>query len=306
MKFLIILSIASCISCFSFSSFAAEVHENANASQEKPCQSDFDIIKKILGKTNYGLAKESLEIASEAFLGKVYKGDALGEGTVGDFDKDPLYRFDEFDCMTYVETSLALSRAQSIGEFEKLINEIRYKKGLVDYKNRNHFVEADWIKNNTKNGIIKDVTKNISFGSGLELKIATASIDKNGWYKNSKNEKLRSVVVNEPIQKVSLPYIPAKAFANDESTIDNIPSGAIISFIRPDWKKMKEAGGTEMIVSHMGIVVRKDDGILYFRHASSNEKKVVEVPFEDMCKKISEKSDKPNSVAGFNITMPQK
>ena len=72
----------------------------------------------------------------EQYLGTKYLIDPLGEEKTP--DKDPLIRYDAFDCMTFVETCLAN------GDVEKL-NKIRYKNGKIGLLNRNHFVETDWL-----------------------------------------------------------------------------------------------------------------------------------------------------------------
>ena len=81
------------------------------------------------------------------YVGKKYTADPLGEEKFPDLD--PLIRFDAFDCMTFVETSIAG------GDVKKLTN-IRYKDGKVDIKNRNHFTELDWLNNN------KELFENVS------------------------------------------------------------------------------------------------------------------------------------------------
>ena len=70
-----------------------------------------------------------------AFLGAPYISDPLGEGVVP--DNDPIIRFDAFDCTTFVETSLAGGDAQKL-------NKIRYRDGVPNFINRNHFIETDW------------------------------------------------------------------------------------------------------------------------------------------------------------------
>ena len=81
------------------------------------------------------------------YLGAEYKTSPLGEEKSP--DADPLIRFDAFDCTTFVETSLA------DGDIEKL-NNIRYKDGEIDFLSRNHFIESDWLINNS------DMVKNVS------------------------------------------------------------------------------------------------------------------------------------------------
>src|SRR5438045_3981745 len=78
-----------------------------------------------------------LERISAQFLGTAYLLGPLGEGTQGYYDQSPLFRFDAFDCQTFVETVLALAISNDAATFKKLINEIRYRKGVVAFENRN-------------------------------------------------------------------------------------------------------------------------------------------------------------------------
>src|SRR5947207_2852700 len=66
-------------------------------------------------------------------------------------------RFDGFDCVTYVETVLALARSHAVDEFGDALREMRYAGGRVDWRRRNHYM-ADWVKQNRRRGIVKDIT----------------------------------------------------------------------------------------------------------------------------------------------------
>ena len=57
---------------------------------------------------------ERLAIVSSAFLGRPYFWGPLGEGAEGDFDQYPLYRADLFDCLTFVETVLAVALTDNL------------------------------------------------------------------------------------------------------------------------------------------------------------------------------------------------
>lgn len=101
-----------------------------------------------------------LDAFSKMFIGRPYGfGGPLGEGPDGRYDQDPLYRFDTFDCTTYVETMTSLALSRSVDEFEKTINDIRYENGEVDYLKRNHFTDLWWIPRNIANGMLTDITK---------------------------------------------------------------------------------------------------------------------------------------------------
>ncbi len=118
-----------------------------------------------------------------------YVDGPLGEGVEGDYNQKPLYRFDLFDCTTFVEMVLALAytRPESIKEdlsaFEEMVKLIRYGNGESSFLTRNHFPSADWIPNNTVgNGLLRDVSHEVSlWGYGA---VSLALIDKQGWYQH--------------------------------------------------------------------------------------------------------------------------
>ena len=119
------------------------------------------------------------------FLGARYSSNPLGENALP--DPDPLIRFDAFDCTTFVETVLA------DGNIKKL-NQIRYTNGIPDFINRNHFIETDWIKNNS--GLVRDATE--QYG---KTKQRTVVIDKQNWMKKNHN-----ININTQPQTVKLKY----------------------------------------------------------------------------------------------------
>lgn len=108
--------------------------------------------------------EERLERASAAFLGLPYQDDAVGEGRTGAFDRRPVFRFDRFDCHTYVETSLALAAARSGREFRSTVLALRYREGKVDFSVRNHLTRSQWILHNIAAGLIRNVTTAVAGG----------------------------------------------------------------------------------------------------------------------------------------------
>src|SRR4051794_15807463 len=68
-----------------------------------------------------------IEAVSERFLGTPYKLGPLGEGPDGEFDRDPLARYDQFDCTTLVETTLALALESDLTAAERTLQKIRYQ-----------------------------------------------------------------------------------------------------------------------------------------------------------------------------------
>ncbi|MCP3943573.1 MAG: DUF1460 domain-containing protein [Desulfobacteraceae bacterium] len=238
----------------------------------------------------------------------------LGEGVEGDYNQKPLYRFDLFDCTTFVEMVLALAytRPESIKKdlsaFEEMVKLIRYGNGEPSFLTRNHFPSADWIPNNTiGNGLLRDVSHEVSlWGSGA---VGLALINKQGWYQHfdDKNtpiclvdndlpypncdggvddqvralEQLK-VQAEQEVENVlaGINYLPLwQIFVFPSLTkeqLANIPSGSIIQFVRPRYD-LRDFINTRMHVSHQGIVIQSPDKGTLLRHVSSSlsKRKVV-------------------------------
>lgn len=184
----------------------------------------------------------------EKYVGTKYINNPLGEGFAS--DSDPLIRFDAFDCTTFVETALA------DGDVEKL-NKIRYKNGVIDFVNRNHFVETDWLPNNSE--IVIDVTA--QYGA---TKTRVVKIDRANWLKRNYN-----IDDFTPIKTVKLNYIPYGAIKK----INN-HKPLIVLFIGNKYQNTTVLG-TDLAVMHMGFLL--PGGVL--RHASSEFGRVMDVDF---------------------------
>ena len=247
---------------------------------------------------------------SASLLGAPYVDGNLGEGEFGQYDRDPLYRFDVFDCTTYVEAVLAGALSTSSHDFADNINKIRYQDGLVSFVTRNHFASADWLPNNQ--GLLQDITTQVGQAETL---IATTVIDKPAWYQAMKEDRLQSLPdsVNKQerldalhhegqafqAQSVSTAYVPLTAvFQGDQinqALLDRIPNGSIISMVRPDYD-VKKWIGTNLNITHQSIAVRKD-GQLFLRHASQLKKEVTDEDFIEYFAKYRDHA----TLKGFNV-----
>src|SRR2546429_8109006 len=90
-------------------------------------------------------AGSRIEVLSRHFLGQPYKINPL----IGSAVEPEVYTvsLDSFDCVTYVETILALSLSSSVDEFTRWLRQIRYENGQIDWKRRNHYMTG-WIRSN--------------------------------------------------------------------------------------------------------------------------------------------------------------
>lgn len=236
---------------------------------------------------------------TQQFLGKPYIANPQGEGDAAEFDSAPLFRFDGFDCVTYVNNILAMALSHDEQSFEKKLLQINYYNAIPKYENRFHFMSLDWNLENQKNKIVQDVTQEI--GENI-VAFAEGEIDKPNWFlKKAENETparaqlLRQYAKQFKKELVRLPYLPLqKLFDQNKNPqklfFDQIPDVCIIEIVRPNWN-LKEKIGTNLHVSHVGFAIRKSPpfekgktGEIFFRHASSEQKCVVEILLSDYLK----------------------
>jgi len=96
-----------------------------------------------------------VEAFAGRFLGYPYQPNPL----IGSADTAEAFTasFDGFDCVTYIETVLALARASSVNEFIESLRKIRYERGSIQWARRNHFM-TDWLRNNEREGVVRPVS----------------------------------------------------------------------------------------------------------------------------------------------------
>ena len=217
---------------------------------------------------------QRVEAVSELFLGVPYKLGSLGEGPDGEFDRDPLIRFDAFDCTTFVETVMALSLDSDLDSAMRTLQKIRYKDGQIGYATRNHFIELDWVPNNVRAGYLHDITSDArpkrrqGPQDNLEEAMVPPQICWSVWRAGSPRTrekplvfKLKRLGSRFPDQRATLTVLPLKALP---FALANIPSGTIANLVHADQRYR------ETIVSHQVFLIKKSDG-WYVRHAASDK-----------------------------------
>ena len=63
---------------------------------------------------------------------------------------------DGFDCVTYVESVLALARSGEPAGFVEELRTLRYEGGAVEWGRRNHYM-TDWVRRNARAGMVRAV-----------------------------------------------------------------------------------------------------------------------------------------------------
>ncbi|KHD89736.1 MAG: hypothetical protein OM95_01295 [Bdellovibrio sp. ArHS] len=286
---LVLILVATLVSPTGF----AQVSVRSSALIEQEAESD---LQRIFSRASQNdvFAKslsERVDFYSSLFLGKPYLGGALGEGSTSAFDNDPLYRFDAFDCTTYVETVVALSLATSEEAFKKILSQVRYLNGEVSLFKRNHFTSVDWTPNAERLGVLRDITADVGAEQTSTL---TTLIEKSTWFFRQapemvkatdqfqkKIEYIRTQTKNFANEKVRLPFIDKKTLLANPQLLRYFPKAGVINIVRANWK-VKEAIGTALDISHQGVFFERN-GQIIFRHASfkRGSQFVVEIPLLD-------------------------
>jgi len=171
------------------------------------------------------------------------------------------------DCTTYVENVLAFGLMLKNGEssfdnFTETLESIRYKDGELDgYASRLHYF-SEWIANNEKKGLLKDITAEIG-GKEITKPINFMSTHRDlyPFLKDDKNfEKVKAsenYLNNQPICILAQDDIAANEHM--------IQSGDIIALTT-------SINGLD--ITHTGIATREKDGRIHLLHASTGSMKV--------------------------------
>ena len=93
-----------------------------------------------------------MELLSGLLLGRPYEANGLvGSARTPEVLTASL---EAFDCVTYVETVLALARASRPAGFVEELRRIRYRGGRVEWAHRNHYMTG-WIRANSRIGAVR-------------------------------------------------------------------------------------------------------------------------------------------------------
>jgi hypothetical protein len=236
---------------------------------------------------NYGTTTAKIAVYSGLALGTPYARDCLGEGTEGRCDKDPLIDFTRVDCLTFCEQILALAISKDYKGTLKNLQKIRYRDGIIGFTTRNHFVMADWVnhnqwflKNVTEehcNSLCKEMVKTIDRRTFAASK---GCADTNGF---------------PPAETVGIHYLPKHHMLSRASGLKGSEIMVLITTRKG------------IFASHLGFIVKGSDGLLTFRHASSIHNKVIDEPFNQLCRRILEDQHIAGSVlfaVRDNVTIP--
>jgi len=206
-------------------------------------------VAQLLSKTKHDRSAASrIDVLSRHFVGHSYIPNPLigSAGTAEVFTAS----LDGFDCVTYLETILALARASSVDDFTEWLRKIRYERGRIQWDRRNHYMTL-WIRNNVRAGIIRPV----SMPAVPILRV----------------ERVLNVVPGLDPQPARVKCVPKPAVPRLERYLQ---TGDLIFFV---------STRKHLDVFHAGIIVRDGEKVL-MRHASRSNGFVVEQELSDFLK----------------------
>jgi len=226
------------------------------------CKSKFELAvdKKLADKP----ISEIISYIGRSFLNTEYEAFSLErEG-----EEQLVIHLTGLDCTTFLENTLTLSRCikqqkTSFEDYQKELTFIRYRDGKIDeYPSRLHYF-SDWIFNNTKKGILKDVTKTIG-GEPITFNVFFMSKNPDKYKHLTETPAFIPIIAKqeEALNKREYYYIPKEKVEKIESKIHNGDLIAITTNLKG------------LDIGHVGIAVKESDGRIHFLHAPLTGSKV--------------------------------
>ncbi|MBT8235890.1 MAG: DUF1460 domain-containing protein [Bacteroidia bacterium] len=187
------------------------------------------------------------------------------------------------DCTTFIENVLAFTlmkveQESTLAQFADQLRNIRYRDGEMDgYASRLHYF-TEWISNNEKKGVLKDVTKMLG-GVLVEAPRTFMSEHREAYPLLADEENFRGVVQAEAALKANPYYvIPTNRLATLESSLRE---GDIIAFAT----KIKG-----LDVTHTALAIEIEDRIHILHASSSGQVEISKLPLLEYIRGIKNSS----------------
>jgi hypothetical protein len=207
--------------------------------------------------------------ATAPLLGARYVLSALGEGAPP--DRDPRFRLDAFDCVTFVETAIALGASRDLDEAAWVLDDVRYD-GPPAFDRRNHYVIPQWIPANTAHGWIEDVADAVA---GADAVDAVEAFEEADWTRLGR-------------AGATIPGLSREAWPRGTFSARMVPAGRVLAHADriPDgtvaWVVRAPSPSHPTRVTHAGLVVVGPRGDRRVRHATASvgTTRVIEEPLD--------------------------
>lgn len=238
------------------------------------CDSDTIVINNLLYKGhNSGItdANALIEYYARQLLGTPYVAHTL-EGEEGE-DEVLTINIHQLDCLTFIETLYALTRATLTGryswrDFAANIENVRYRGGVMgDYSSRIHYI-SEWIIDNNVRGNLVEITPDLP-----HVEYMVKNIDYMTHHTDSYRQLKNDSAMVEKIRRFELrnhrfPYLK-RSWLNDKAVKAALRSGDFVTLVT------KVEG---LDVSHNGIIIVDEKGDPYLLDASMSGGKVMLEP----------------------------
>ena len=201
---------------------------------------------------------EIMQAIAEQLIGSTYKAGLLDKSN----NEKLVISLEEFDCVLFVETVLALSRSiavqdHSFQSFSDRVSELRYRNGIMDgYCSRLHYF-SEWILDNQRRGLVQSVAQDMG-GNPLNKNVNFMS---SHWQKyphiaSSEANYQCIAAMEKNIGKINVAYIPIDRI---DKAYSKLQSGDIVAIAT-------SVSGLD--TTHTGLVYRLQNGNIGLIHAS--------------------------------------
>lgn len=214
-----------------------------------------------------------------SLIGAPYEANPLDRDAKG--TAEPLRAgFDGFDCVTYVETVLALARTiasgkSTVGDYTAELAKLRYRNGEPGYCARQHYF-GDWAETQVAAGVLDEVTTSVA-GDPANLAVLRLT---HGFDFLSRNAPKTAALAGSPERKACVAEQEAALSARDDGSayIRATSLARVANALKPGdliaW--VADVPGLDII--HVGIVVARPNGRLELAQASKRENRVLVSP----------------------------
>lgn len=178
-----------------------------------------------------------------------------------------------FDCVTFMETCLALARITAappagdppgFGDLARAVTFTRYRDGEIDgYTSRLHYT-SDWILENARRGVLRDVTADLGGAPRAPgVGYMSAHPDRYAALEGDPQRVARMRAIEQGLNADTVYVLPKGEVA---AVAPRLMTGDLIAIAT-------SIDGLDY--SHTGLIYRDPQGAARFLHASSKQRRVV-------------------------------
>lgn len=268
MKKMIFLMVLLLVACAPRQDSQQEAQAATTVKMRFHCDGDTTLINELLMKgfkSGIHDANGLIEFYARQLLGTPYVAHTL------EADEEILtINIHELDCLTFIETLYALTRATlnqrySWRDYAANIENVRYRGGTMgDYSSRIHYI-SEWIIDNHMRGNLVEVTPDLPHADYLVKNIDYMTKNP-GQYRQLKNDSAMVEKIRRyELRQHRFPYLK-RSWLNNKDVKAALHSGDFISLVT-------KIDGLD--VSHNGIVIVDEKGDPYLLDASMSGGKVM-------------------------------